>query len=59
MYREGGEGKEESRKVGLVMEWIWGYIFGGGVLGEGLERLVEKIGEVEQVSLRDRSWCFE
>ena len=64
--------KEESREMGLLMEWVWHYIFGeeaiskellrdvgggGSIGGGGGSDIVNKLWEFEQATLEGRSWC--
>ena len=51
--------KEESRKMGLLMEWVWHMIFGESQIidREEVKSLVPILMEYEQMSLPERSWC--
>jgi len=53
------EGKEESRKIGLLMEWLWHYLLGEPPVGEeGLESLLPLLPHADRLSLPTRSPCF-
>jgi len=53
--------KEESRKMGLLMEWVWHMIFGEPQIidRDEVKNLLPSLMDFEQASLRQRNWCVE
>lgn len=60
MYREGAESREASRKLGLLMEWLWHYIFGEGAVAQEDELLplAPILPHVERLAIARRPPCL-
>jgi len=52
-------GSEESREVGLVMEWIWHVVFGEEmvVAMDDVRKVQGRVQEFDLAVLSDRPWC--
>lgn len=51
--------KEESRKCGLLMEWIWHYIFGEeAIQAPYLKPLIPLLSQSDRISLHRRPSCL-
>ena len=51
--------KEESRKCGLLMEWIWHHVFGEpAVQDEALRPLIPLLPDADRLALRKRPECL-
>ena len=59
MYDAEPHPSEESRRAGLLMEWVWHMVFGEGPVAddEALEALLGRVDDIEQAVLGERSWC--
>ncbi|GMH91581.1 hypothetical protein TrVE_jg5536 [Triparma verrucosa] len=61
MYSVPEHPSEESRKMGLLLEWIWHGLFGEEwvIDDETVSGLLGRVDEIEQASLSGRAWCIE
>ena len=61
MYDADPHPDEESRNVGLLMEWVWHMVFGEGAVveDEAVRGLLDRVNEIEQAVLGERSWCVK
>jgi hypothetical protein len=59
VVNEAEEGSEESRKKGLLMEWVWHVVFGESWVAEDVAELLPRVGDFDQATLEERAWCVQ
>jgi hypothetical protein len=52
------EGKDESRKCGLLMEWLWHFIMGEEAVQPELSPLIPLLPDVDRLVLSRRPSCL-
>jgi hypothetical protein len=60
MCNEATEGAEDSRTMGLTLEWIWHVVFGEShiVPQDDVASLLDKVDMFDQATLEHRPWCL-
>lgn len=59
MYLGGSVSREESRRYGLLMEWLWHYLFGEPAMAhEELRPLLPLLPDADRLALTSRPPCL-